>query len=157
MAITHDIVFVSPQVKWANGDITLDYGNTTPGIYKGALWTASVTPNASQTDPTYGVSPWNAGEATGPGYTAGGLDLTVVSFAELAGSPGKTGWIIEPLLWTETTLEAAGMLVYRASDELALLFRGFGKIYPTADGDFAVGIPTDGVQRRAYTLPVPIL
>lgn len=154
MALTRDAVFVYPQVQLHNGSLTLDLGDTTSGVYKGALWTGSVTPNFSQTNPRYGVAPWDTGESSGPGYTAGGLAMGVVSFAELAGTPGKSGWIVDPLEWTETTLEADGLLVYRDSDDLALLLRYFGQTYETADGTFSITPhATDGIWRRAHLGP----
>lgn len=153
MALTRDAVFVDPQVKLHNAEITLDLGSSTPGAFMGALWTGSVTPNFSQVNPTYGVAPWNAGEASGPGYTAGGIALEVISFAELVSTPGKSGWLVDPLEWTETTIDAEGLLIYRASDELALLLRWFGQEYSTADGDFGITFHADGVWRRAHLGP----
>lgn len=153
MALTRDAVFVWPQVQLHNGDLTLDLGDTTPGAFMGALWTGSVTPDFSQTNPRYGVSPWDAGEASGPGYTAGGISIGVVSYAELAGTPGKTGWLIDPMEWTETTISADGLLVYRASDDVALLLRFFGQTYETADGTFSITANADGIWRRAHLGP----
>jgi len=119
----------------------------------GALWTGDVTPDFSQATPTYGVAPWDDGESSGPGYTAGGQPIEVVSFAELAGTPGKTGWIISPLEWAETTVEADGLLIYRASDELALLLRYLGQTYTTADGSFSIAAHADGIWRRSHLGP----
>ncbi|WP_326642855.1 hypothetical protein OG884_18870 [Streptosporangium sp. NBC_01755] len=150
MALTRDAVFVDPQVQLHNGNLTLDLGDTTPGVFVGALWTGSVTPNFSQTSPAYGAAPWDAGESSGPGYSAGGQAIEVVSFAELVSTPGKSGWLINPLEWTETTLTAEGLLIYRASDDLALLLRYFGQQYTTADGVFSITPHTDGIWRRAH-------
>lgn len=155
MSIIRDIVFVDTQVKWHNADLTLDLGTTTPGVYKAALWTDSVTPDASQVAPAYGTAPWNGttgGEASGPGYTTAGQALTVVSFAELVSTPGKTGWIVNDLLWTETTITAKGLLVYRVSDNVAILLRAFAQSYPTNDGDFEVAF-TEAILRRAHLGP----
>lgn len=156
MAFTRDFAFVDPQVQLHNGNVTLDYGDTTSGTYMGALYLPTITPLPSQATPTYGVAPWNSGEVSSaaPGYTAGGLGVTVLSFAELAGTPGKTAWLVDSLLWTAATFSAEGLLIYRASDDLALLFRWFGQTYEAADGDFEV-IPdaTEGIWRRAHLGP----
>ena len=92
MAITQDGFFNDSYIKAIRQTITIDVGNTTPGTFKGALWTGSVTPDFSQTSPAYGSSPWNSGETSGPGYTAGGNSLTVISFAEISGAANKVGW-----------------------------------------------------------------
>lgn len=156
MAFTRSATFVDPQVQLMNGNITLDLGSTTPSTYMGALWTPTVTPLFSQATPTYGVSPWNSGEVSGsaPGYDTGGLPVEVISYAELAGTPGKSAWLVDPLLWTEATFSAEGLLVYRSSDDLALIFLWFGRLYESADGDFeAAPDPVEGLWRRAHLGP----
>ncbi|MEU8035715.1 hypothetical protein [Streptosporangium sp. NPDC049078] len=158
MAFTRSFAFVDPQVQWHNAAITLDYGDTTPGVYMGALWTDTITPLPSQATPKYGVAPWDSGEVAGaaPGYDTGGLPLPVLSFAELVGTPGKAAWLVDPLLWTEATFEASGLLAYRASDDLALVFHWFGPLgpYDAADGDYeVVPDPTEGFWRRSFLGP----
>lgn len=156
MAITRSFQFVWPQVQLYNGAITLDYGDTTPGAWMGALWTGAVTPLPSQTNPRYGVAPWDAGEVSGsaPGYDTGGVPLEVVSFAELAGTPGKSAWLVDPILLTEATLSAEGLLVYRSSDDVAVGLFAFGGLYDSSDGDFEIEPdPVEGLLRRSHLGP----
>lgn len=146
-----DGVFSDTWIKALGNSIALDLDDTTPGVHKGALFTGSVaggTIDFDQTNPAYGTSPWNANEASGPGYTAGGLNITVVSLGVLS-TANKIGWRISTLLWTSTTITAEGLLVYTpALANRALLYRWFGQPYPTADGDFQITFHADGVFRE---------
>lgn len=148
MAITQNGWFNDTYVRALNNDIALDLGDTTPGVYKGALFKSAVTPNFSQANPAYGSSPWNANETSGPGYTAGGADLTVVSFGELA-TTNKVGWKFQPVEWTETTIEAEGLLIYCPSlSNVAVLFRWFEELKDTADGTLSITFHSDGAWRN---------
>ncbi|MEU6725461.1 hypothetical protein ABZ917_17275 [Nonomuraea wenchangensis] len=149
MALTQDGWFNDTMIKALSNDIALDLGDTTPGVFKAALYEESVTPDFSQVNPAYGVAPLNSGESSGPGYTAGGADLTVVSFAELAGAANKLGWKFSPVSWTESTIDAAGLLIYVPSlSSRAVLMRFLGQTYSTADGTFSITFHSDGVWRQ---------
>ncbi|HEY9369313.1 hypothetical protein [Streptomyces sp.] len=149
MALTQDGWFNDTMVKALSNDIALDLSDTTPGAFKAALYEASASPNFSQVSPAYGTAPLDSDESSGPGYTAGGADLTVVSFAELAGATNKLGWKFDPVEWEESTIDAAGLLIYVPSlSNRAVLMRYFGQTYGTADGTFSITFHSDGVWRQ---------
>ena len=149
MALSQDGWFNDTMVKALSNTIALNLADTTPGTFKGALFEESASPNFSQVNPAYGTAPLDSDESDGPGYTAGGEDLTVVSFAELAGATNKLGWKFEPVEWTESTIDAAGLLIYVPSlSNRAVLLRSFQQTYGTADGTFSVTFHSDGVWRQ---------
>ncbi|HEY9372083.1 hypothetical protein [Streptomyces sp.] len=149
MALTQDGWFNSTMIAALSNDIALDLGDTTLGTFKGALYEDSVSPNFSQSNPAYGSSPLDSGESSGAGYTAGGADLTVVSFAELSGAANKLGWQFDPVEWEESTIDAAGLLIYVPSlSNRAVLMRTFNGTYTTADGLFTITFHSDGVWRQ---------
>jgi hypothetical protein len=139
VAISQDGWFNDTLIKALSNDIALDLSNTTPGIFKGALFQNALTPDFSATSPAYGTAPYDANEASGPGYTAGGLDMTVTSWGEVAGVANKVGWVLSELSWTGATIEAAGLLIYVPSlSNVAVLLRAFGQSYAAEDGEFSV-------------------
>jgi hypothetical protein len=148
VAITQDGWFNDSFVKVFRQTVTIDVGNTTPGTFKAALWTNAVTPDFSQTNPAYGTAPWNSGETSGPGYTAGGANLTVTSFAELAGIANKVGWRFSVVSWTSATIAADALLVYAPGiSNRAFLLRWFGQTYDSSDGDYTVTPDATGIWR----------
>ena len=149
MALTQDGWFNDTMIKALSNDIALDLSDTTPGIFKGALYEVTATPNFSQANPAYGTAPLDSGESSGPGYTAGGEDLTVTGFAEISGAANKIGWQFAEVEWTESTIDAGGLLIYVPSlSNRAVLLRSFGGEYSTADGTFSVSFHADGVWRQ---------
>lgn len=146
-----DGIFSDTWIKALGNSIALDLDDTTPGVHKGALFTGAVaggTIDFDQTNPAYGSSPFNASEAAGPGYTAGGLNITVISLGVLS-TANKIGWKINTLLWTGTTITADGLLVYTPGlSNRAVTFRWFGQPYPTSDGDFQIAFHADGAFRE---------
>jgi hypothetical protein len=152
MSYTQDGWFNDSYIKVFTGVLNVDFSDVTPGLFKGALFTDSVTPDQSQIGPAYGTAPWTAGaptETAGPGYTEGGFDLTVTSFAEIAGTANKIGWKFGVIELTNTTITAESILIYiPTAADLAVLFRWFGQAYPTSDGDFQITGPTDGYWRE---------
>jgi hypothetical protein len=155
VAFTQDAWFNDSYVKTFRQQITIDVGSTTPGLFKGALWQGSITPDFSQASPAYNASPWDSGQTTGPGYTAGGADLTVTSFAELGSAANKIGWKFSPVSWTATTLAAEGLLIYAPSlSNRAFLFRYFGQEYTTSDGDLTITFHSDGAWRTVLRTTV---
>ncbi|MFB4280856.1 hypothetical protein ACBJ59_36590 [Nonomuraea sp. MTCD27] len=144
MAITQDAWFVDTFTKLMRQTITLDPGGTTPGLFKGALFTGTVVPDFNQSNPAYGVSPLNAGESSGPGYTAGGMNLTVASFGTLTAT-NKVGWRFNTVTWTATTLSSEGLLIYVPSlSNRAAVLRSFDGVKTTSDGDFEIAFDTEG-------------
>lgn len=148
MAITQDGWFNDTLVKALSNTIALDLSTTTPGAFKGALFQDAVVPNFSQTNPAYGSSPWNVSEASGPGYTAGGLSMTAVSLGEVSGTANKVGWKLGDISWTGATIEAAGLLIYVPGlSSRAVLLRFFGQSYSSQDGVYSLSFASDGVWR----------
>ena len=149
MALTQPGWFNDTMLKALSNTIALNLADTTPGAFKGALFEAAASPNFSQSNPAYGSSPFDSNESSGPGYTAGGADLTVTSFAELSGAANKISWQFEEVEWTESTIDAAGLLIYVPSlSSRAVLLRIFGSTYSTADGVFSVEFPAEGVWQQ---------
>ena len=137
-----DGVFVDTIVQALTNAIALD---VTGGSPKVAMFQDSVTPDFSQVGPAYGSSPWNAGEVSGSGYTAGGLAVTV-TFGEL-GSTGASMLDITPdPQWTTATItNARGFLLYYSGlSNRGLLVRTFGADYSSIAGDFTVQIHANG-------------
>jgi hypothetical protein len=147
VAISQDGWFNDTLIKALSNDIALDLSNTTPGIFKGALFQSSLDPDFSASSPAYGSAPYDDDEAAGPGYTAGGLDMTVTSWGEVSGSANKVGWILEDLSWTGATIEAAGLMIYVPSlSDTAVLIRAFGQTYAAEDGEYSVSA-SNGIWR----------
>lgn len=150
MAISQDGWFNDTIIKALSNTIALDLSNTTPGTYKGALFQSALTPNFSATNPAYGSSPYDANETSGPGYTAGGVSMTVTAFAELAAA-NKIGWKFAAIGWTSATITARGLLIYAPGlSSRAVLLRDFGQDYASQDGSFDVTFHTDGVWRSVW-------
>jgi hypothetical protein len=149
MPFTQDAYFSDTYTKLMRQTISIDVGDTTPGLFKGALWQGSITPDFSQSNPAYGTSPWDSGEPIGsPGYTTGGEDLTVISFGELVGTANKVGWKFDPVTWSAATIAAEGLLIYAPSlSGRAFIFRYFGQSYDSSNGDYELNFHTDGATR----------
>lgn len=156
MAITRDLMFVDTQVKALTNAIALNLGDASAGAFKLALFQDSVTPDASQTNPAYGSSPFSSGEVSGAGYTAGGLALTSIVFEELSGSPGYMRWDFDSVSWPSSTItDAKGGLFYATGlSNRAVVFRSFIQEYSSQDGTFTVNIHTDGVIKLNVVGPL---
>lgn len=106
--------------------------------HKLALFTNSITPNFS-TDTAYGVSPYNANEVSGTGYTSGGTVLTTTTVTE---SPTESlMWDAADTSWSTSTITNAHCgLAY--ADALAgnnaICLINFGADYSTVAGTFSV-------------------
>ncbi len=113
--------------------------------HKVALFTNSITPNFS-TDTAYGVSPYNANEVSGAGYTGGGTVLTSTALSE---SPtGTIMWDAADTSWAASTISLARCcLIY--ADALAgnnaLILVDFDGDYSTSSGTFTIQWPAGGV------------
>lgn len=111
---------------------------------KVALFTNSITP-AYTTDTAYGVSPYNANEVTGTGYTAGGI---VVASPTLTASSGVITFDLADPSWASSTItNARCMLMY--ADALAgnnaISLTDFGADYSTSNGTLLVTINAAGL------------
>ena len=148
MSIDRNGWFVDTFAKALTNVIALDLSATS--AFKLAMFTDSLVPNFSQTNPAYGTSPLNTAEVSGTGYTAGGQTLSVTSFAELAGNPGKTGWKLGTVTWADSTITGAkGALIYVPGlSNRAVLIRNFGVARDTQAGTFEITFDADGVWRQ---------
>lgn len=146
MAITQDGWFTDTFLKIFTGDVSVDFSDDTPGAFKGALYTSDVTPDFDQENPAYGTSPWDADEASGTGYSAGGADLTVTGWGQLSDSDAhKVGWSFDTVVWSDSTISAEGLLVYSPSlSGRCVIFRWFQQTYTTEAGDFEITFAADG-------------
>lgn len=111
---------------------------------KVALFTSSVTPNFDS-DTAYGVTPWNANEVSGTGYTAGGTGLTSTT---LTGSSGVMTWDAADVSWASSTITGArGALIY--ADALAgnnaILLVDLGASYSTSNGTLQITWSASGL------------
>ncbi len=119
--------------------------------HKLALFTNSITPNFS-TDTAYGVSPYNANEVSGTGYTSGGTVLTSTTVTE---SPtGSMMWDAADTSWSTSTItNARAGLAY--ADALAgnnaIVLINFGADYSTVAGTFQVQWSATGIFATDYT------
>ncbi len=113
--------------------------------HKVALFSNSITPNFSS-DTAYGVSPYDANEVSGTGWSAGGVALTGTAVSE---SPtGTLMWDATDVSETGTTLtNARCALIY--ADALAgnnaIVLVNFGADYSTVSGTFAITWAATGV------------
>ncbi len=113
--------------------------------HKAALFTNSITPNFSS-DTAYGVSPYNANEVSGTGYTAGGAALTTTTVSE---SPtGTLKWDADDTSWSTSTItNARAALLY--ADALAgnnaIALVNLGADYSTVAGTFLIQWASGGI------------
>ncbi len=119
--------------------------------HKLALFTASVTPNYS-TDTAYGVTPWDANEVSGAGYTGGGAVITGTAVDE---SPtGTLRWDGTDVSWASSTITNARYgLIY--ADALggnnAIVNVDFGSNYSTVNGTLLVSWASGGIATLDLT------
>ena len=113
--------------------------------HKIAMFTNSITPNFS-TDTAYGVSPYDANEVSGTGYTAGGIALTGTAVSE---SPtGTLKWDATDAAWAGSTITSARCaLIY--ADALAgnnaIVLIDFAGDYSTTAGTFTIQFASGGI------------
>lgn len=112
--------------------------------HKGALFTNSITPNFSS-DTAYGVSPYDANEATGTNWPSGGVALTGTN---LSISSGTVIFDATDVSVASTTItNARGYLLYAdaLAGDRAILLVNFGADYSTVNGTFAITWAAGGV------------
>lgn len=103
-----------------------------------AMFTNTITPNFS-TDTAYGVSPYNANEVTGTGYSAGGAAVASPTITE---SPtGTLMFDLADTSWTTSTIASArcALLYSNAlTPKAAIALVNFGADYSTSAGTFLI-------------------
>lgn len=113
--------------------------------HKVAMFTNSITPNFSS-DTAYGVTPYDANEVSGTGYSASGTALTSTAVSE---SPtGTLMWDAADTAWTSSTISNARCaLIY--ADALAgnnaIVLVNFGGDYSTTAGTFTIQWAAGGI------------
>lgn len=112
--------------------------------HKVAMFTNSITPNFT-TDTAYAVSPYDANEVSGTGYSAGGVALSTTTFT---GSSGSATFDAADTSWSSSTItNARGALVY--ADALAgnnaICLVNFGADYSTNNGTFQITWHATGI------------
>lgn len=105
--------------------------------HKLALFTNTITPDFTA-DTAYGVSPYNANEVTGTGWSSGGVAVTGTT---ITGGSGAMTFDASDVSVASTTISGARFgLVY--ADALAgnnaIVGIDFGADYATVNGTFAI-------------------
>lgn len=113
--------------------------------HKVAMFTNSITPNFSS-DTAYGVTPYDANEVTGTGYSAGGVALTSTAVSE---SPtGTLMWDAADTAWAGSTIASARCAVIYAdalAGNNAIVLVNFGGDYSTTSGTFTIQWSASGI------------
>lgn len=113
--------------------------------HKVAMFTNTITPNFSA-DTAYGVSPYNANEVSGTGYSAGGIALTGTTVSE---SPtGTLMWDATDVAWTTSTIASARCALLYAdalAGNNAIVLVNFGADYSTTAGTFTIQWASGGI------------
>lgn len=113
--------------------------------HKVAMFTNTITPNFS-TDTAYGVSPYDANEVSGTGYTAGGTELTTTALSE---SPtGTIMYDAADTAWASSTISSARCAIIYAdalAGNNAILLVNFGGDYSTTSGTFTIQWNASGI------------
>lgn len=141
MAVSGSGLFCATFVSALTNAIALDLGAED---LKVAMFTNTITPDFTN-DTAYGVSPYDANEVTGTGYTAGGVALTTTT---LAAASGVVTFDAADVSWTSSTISSARCaLVY--ADALAtnnaVCLVDFGQDYATSNGTFAIQWNASGI------------
>lgn len=144
MAWTASGLFVQTQIdQWDASNLAINLMATDGKL---ALWGSSVTPDFNQVSPTppaYGSAPWNAGEAAGTGYTAGGPVLTGTTLTINAGS---MVFDADNVQLNNSTIIAEGALQYwPTKSNRAFLAVWFGGPKETQDGTFLITWHASGI------------
>jgi hypothetical protein len=112
-----------------------------------ALWGPAVTPNFN-TDLAYGTAPWNSGECSGAGYTAGGVPLLGTT---LTAASGNLTFDADNVQLNNTTISSEGGLIYwPAKSNRAFAAIWWGGLKETQDGTFLITWHSSGIVVTDY-------
>jgi hypothetical protein len=145
MAWSASGLFVATHIdQWDASNLGIDLGSE---LHKAAFW-GTVTPNFD-TDTAYGASPWNSGEASGAGYSAGGPLLTGTTLSVVSGS---MKWDADNVQLDDSTITAQGVAIYAdaVSDRLICAV-WFGAEKETQDGTFLITWHANGIAALDLT------
>ena len=143
MAITASGLYLLTVRDAFKNTLALDMTAVT---HKWAMFTNSITPNFT-TDTAYGVSPYDANEVSGTGYSAGGQAITSLNPTNTATS-GTYVYDMDDISWTSSTITSArGALLY--ADALAgnnaICFLNFGSDFSSSASTFTIQFAAGGV------------
>ncbi len=123
--------------------IALDLNSETDN--KIALYTNSVTTPNFDTDTAQSAAPYNANEATGTNWAAGGVALTSTTFSVTSGT---LAWDAADVSVASTTLtNVRGGLIYgiQATTKNCVVLVNFTSDYSTNNGTFAITWNASGI------------
>lgn len=130
MAISQNFCSLA-KLDYLNGNISSSH------TFKMALYTSAASLDATTT--TYSAT----NEASGLGYSAGGITLSGYSSSLSAGVANLT-WTTNPSIPT-ASLTARGAMIYDASfNNRAIAILDFGADYTATSGSFTVNLPAPG-------------
>lgn len=143
MAVTVSGLFLPTWIDILDASqLAIDLSLTTNKI---AMFTNSITPSFSA-DTAYAVSPYNANEVSGTGYTAGGA---VVASPTVTESPtGTLMYDLADTSWaTSTITNARCALLYSnaLTPKAAIALVNFGADYSTVAGTFTIQYAAGGL------------
>jgi hypothetical protein len=109
-----------------------------------ALFTNSITP-AFDTDTAYGSAPYNANEASGGSWSAGGVALTSTAFSVNTGTLKWTAGNVS--VGTTSITNARCALIYglQSTTKNAVCLVNFTSDYTTSNGTFAITWNASGI------------
>ena len=132
MAITQTLC---TSFKKALLDGEMDFSSNTSQSYKVALYTNSASLDATTTVYT------TSNEASGTGYTAGGVALTISTAPTTSGTTAYLSF--NNATWANSTITARGALIYQTGGTTpAVAVLDFGSDKSTSGVTFQVTFPT---------------
>ncbi|GII84605.1 hypothetical protein Ssi03_25950 [Sphaerisporangium siamense] len=146
MAWSASGLFVATHIdQWDASNLGIDL---TAETHKAAFWGSSVTPNFD-TDTAYNTAPWNSGQSSGAGYTAGGPLLTGTTLAAVSGS---MRWDADNIQLDNSTITAEGLIIYAPANSSRLISATwFGAVKETQDGTFLITWHANGIAALDLT------
>lgn len=102
-----------------------------------ALYTNSITPNFD-TDTTQAAAPYNANEATGTNWAAGGVVLTTTGFSVTTGTLAWTAANVSVASTTLTGVRAGLIYGLATTTKSCVCLVNFTSDYSTNNGTFAI-------------------
>jgi VCBS repeat-containing protein len=117
-----------------------DFTNSTGSAFKLALIKHTPTGTYDATSTNYSNITGNSDEASGTGYTAGGLTLTNAT-PTTSGTTALTNYT-GTIQWTTATIDADGMMIYNSSQSnKAVGVFDFGGEQKSTAGTFTINMP----------------
>jgi hypothetical protein len=129
-----------------------NWGGTSPNTFSVALFNNTLSPSPDTDPASYGVTPYNANEVTGTGWSAGGVALSGNTMT-LITSVGVMFDANDVSQGSTTLTGIQGGLVYASSPttKMGLIFVNFGATYNTSNGTFGITWDANGLARIDLT------